>query len=92
MSAVDEVADAQRDVGRALDKARAGDDRELAAKVRELGEQFVRMLTGAMRMTRFHDTRNMAFEAPLKDLERSLAALRDLLGMVQVIRWRIRST
>ena len=85
MSAVDEVADAQRDVGRALDKARAGDDRELAAKVRELGEQFVRMLTGAMRMTRFHDTRNMAFEAPLKDLERSLAALRDLLGMVQVI-------
>ena len=85
MSTLDEVAEAQRDVGLALDRARAGDDRELAAKVRELGEQFVRMLTGAMRMTRFHDTRNMAFEAPLRDLERSLGALRDLLGMVQVI-------
>lgn len=85
MSDATEVDDAQREVGRALDQARAGDDRELAARVRELGEQFVRMLTGAMRMTRFHDTRNMAFEAPLKDLERSLAALRDLLGMVQVI-------
>lgn len=53
--------------------------------MRELGEQFVRMLTGAMRMTRFHDVHNMAFEAPLRDLERSLAALRDLLGLVQVI-------
>jgi hypothetical protein len=81
----DEVGEAQRELGEALDRARAGDDRELAAKVRELGEQFVRMLTGGMRMTRFHDTRNMAFEAPLKDLERSLAGLRDLLGMVQVI-------
>jgi HD-GYP domain-containing protein (c-di-GMP phosphodiesterase class II) len=85
VSEVDEVDEAQREVGRALDVARAGDDRELAGKVRELGEQFVRMLTGAMRMTRFHDTRNMAFEAPLRDLERSLAALRDLLGMVQII-------
>ncbi|MDB4931172.1 MAG: hypothetical protein JWM10_3656 [Myxococcaceae bacterium] len=85
MSALDEVGEAQRDLGEALDRARAGDDRELAAKVRELGEQFVRMLTGGMRMTRFHDTRNMAFEAPLRDLERSLSALRDLLGMVQVI-------
>lgn len=85
MSAPDEVGEAQRELGQALDRARAGDDRELAAKVRELGEQFARMLTGAMRMTRFHDTRNRAFEAPLRDLERSLAALRDLLGMVQVI-------
>ena len=85
MSALDEVGEAQRDVGQALDRARAGDDRELAARVRELGEQFVRMLTGAMRMTRFHDVHNMAFEAPLRDLERSLTAMRDLLGMVQVI-------
>ncbi len=85
MSELDEVGQAQRDVGAALDRARAGDDRELAAKVRELGEQFVRMLTGAMRMTRFHDVGNMAFEAPLRDLERSLTALRDLLGLVQVI-------
>lgn len=85
MTALDEVGQAQRDVGAAIDRARAGDDRELAGKVRELGEQFVRMLTGAMRMTRFHDVNNMAFETPLRDLERSLAALRDLLGLVQVI-------
>ena len=39
MSTLDEVAEAQREVGLALDRARAGDDRELAAKVRELGEQ-----------------------------------------------------
>lgn len=85
MSLRDEVGEAQRDVGQAIDRARAGDDRELAARVRDLGEQFVRMLSGAMRMTRFHDAKNMAFDAPLKDLERSLAALRDLLGMVQII-------
>ena len=81
----DAIDGAQQQVGEALAKARAGDDRELAAKVRELGEQFVRMFTGAMRMTRFHHTTNKAFEPIMKDLARAHEALLDLLGMVQVI-------
>ncbi len=81
----DEIAQAQDQIGRAIDRARAGDDKELAATVRDLGEQFTRLFVGSMRMLRIHDVRNRAFDQPMNDLAKLLDRLRDLLGLVQIV-------
>ena len=51
---MDELDRAQSSLGRALGRARAGEDRELAQKVREGGEQLVQLLAGLLKLTRVH--------------------------------------
>ena len=74
--------DAQDQLGRALERARSGEDRELAAQVRDEGHQLVRLLFGLLRMTRVHAVDNEAFEKPLVELRDTIQRLIALLGVV----------
>jgi hypothetical protein len=82
---MDELSRAQSSLGRALGRARAGEDRELAQKVREGGEQLAHMLGGLLKLTRTHSPDNHAFDAPVAEFARALAALGDLLGTVHLV-------
>lgn len=82
---MDELAQAQQALGRALGRARAGEDRELAQKVREGGEQLSHMLNGLLKLTRTHAPDNRAFDAPVAEFGRALASLGDLLGTVHLV-------
>ncbi|MCK6502919.1 HD domain-containing protein [Myxococcota bacterium] len=77
--------EAQDALGRALERARSGEDRELAAQVRDHGHQLVRLLFGLLRMTRVHAVDNEAFEKPLHELRETLELLIGLLGVVHCI-------
>jgi len=72
-------------LGKALRCALAGEDRELAGKVRELGEQLVRQLFGALRMTRMHTLDNEAFGKPVHDLGHTIDRLMDALGVIYLV-------
>jgi hypothetical protein len=82
---VDELARAQGRLARAIGKARAGEDRELAQRVRENGESLAQMLSGLLRLTRVHAADNQAFDAPVEDFGRALRALHQLLGPVHLV-------
>ena len=82
---MDELARAQTALGRALGRARAGEDRELAQKVREGGEQLAQMLGGLLKLTRTHSPDNHAFDAPVAEFARALGALGELLGTVHLV-------
>jgi len=84
MSTEAEIDRAQAQLGKAVDRAQAGEDRQLAGHVRERGEQLARLIGGCFRMTRVHDLKNRAFEAPLRDLSNTLTKLQDLLGSVHL--------
>lgn len=79
------VDDTQARIAKALDRARAGEDKELAQQVRDRGEVFAHLLTGTVRMTHIHHIDNKAFEAPLRELAATLGKLHELLGLVQVV-------
>lgn len=81
----DAAADAQQRIAKALDRARAGEDRELATQVRERGEQVAHLFAGLVRMTHLHAKENRAFDAPSRDLAAAFNTLHELLGMVQLV-------
>jgi hypothetical protein len=81
----DELDQSQQALGKALDRARAGEDKELAVRVRELGEHVVRQLFGLLRMTRTHELDNQAFDKPIHDLLSTLTHLFDLLGAIHIV-------
>jgi hypothetical protein len=81
----DTLVDAQASLGRAIDRARAGEDRELAQQVRDGGEQMVRLLTGLLRLMRTHSADNHAFDNPTRDLSLALARMTDLLGPLHLV-------
>jgi hypothetical protein len=82
---MDDLARAQSSLGRAIGRAKAGEDRELAQKVREGGDQLAQMLSGLLRLTRTHSAENRAFDAPVVELGRALASLIELLGTVHLV-------
>jgi len=82
---MDELARAQESLGRAIDRARIGEDRALANLVRELGERLAHLLCGLLRMTRLHAPDNHAFDQPVADLHTTLVKLQDLLGTVHLV-------
>jgi hypothetical protein len=82
---MDELQRAQSSLSRALGRARAGEDRELAQRVRELGEQLSHMLSGLLKLTKVHDPANKAFDQPVKEFGNSLASLVELLGTVHLV-------
>jgi hypothetical protein len=81
----DELARAQDELGRALGRARVGEDRALANQVRELGERLAHLLAGLLRMTRMHSSDNTAFNKPVEDLGVCLGQLSELLGSVHLV-------
>jgi HD domain len=76
---------AQASLARAIGRARAGEDRELAQKVREQGESLAHALGGLLKMSRVHAADNRAFDAPVEQLSRVLRELGDLLGPVRLV-------
>lgn len=80
----DDVASAQRQLGRAFDRARMGEDRQLATEVREKGEQLAMTLHGLLRMSRIHAADNKAFDRPVEELRVVLERLVALLGVVHL--------
>ncbi|HYD39800.1 MAG TPA: HD domain-containing protein [Anaeromyxobacter sp.] len=81
----DELLQAQAELAKALGRARAGEDRDLAQKVREAGEQVAHLLSGLLKLTRVHAPENHAFDAPVAEFGKALAALVELLGTVHVV-------
>lgn len=81
----DELARAQSSLERALNRARAGEDRVLMAQVRERGEQFINLLNGVIRMGHIHSGDNHAFDQPVQDLKKALDDLSALLGRVHLV-------
>ena len=82
---MDDLHDAQAALGGAVDKARGGEDRELAGQIRDAGERFVRQLFGALRLTKIHDLENSAFDKPIEVLLLTIEELMGLLGAVHLI-------
>jgi hypothetical protein len=81
----DDLGSAQEALGRAIDRARIGEDRALANQVRELGERLAHLLCGLIRMTRLHAPENHAFDQPVADLHTTLVKLDALLGTVHLV-------
>ena len=81
----DEIERAQEQLAQDLSEASAGEDKELSLKVRELGEQFSRILAGLLRMARIHALDNAAFDAPVLQLRASLQSLWELLGTINLV-------
>jgi len=82
---VDDLLQAQSSLARALGRARAGEDRELSARVRELGETLVHLLGGLLKLTRVHSPENKAFDQPVEEFVKALAGLNELLGQVALV-------
>ena len=82
---MDDLSQAQRVLSQTLGKARAGEDRELAQRVRENGEALGQMLAGLLKMTRVHAADHRAFDAPIAEFCRALSSLVDLLGTVHLV-------
>ncbi len=82
---MDELRRAQERLSRVLDRARGGEDRVLAAVVREEGERLVKLLNGVLAMARLHASDNHAFDQPIGDLVGALGRLVELLGAVHLL-------
>jgi len=82
---VDDIAVAQAQLGKAINRARAGEDRALAGRVRDEGERLVKLLYGALGMAKLHALTNRAFDQPIADITRALGVLLDLLGAVHLL-------
>jgi len=82
---VDDLTRAQEALGRALGRARVGEDRELANTVRELGERLAHLLAGLLRMSRLHSPDNRAFDQPVAEVHTTLVRLGEILGAVHLV-------
>jgi len=81
----DVIAEAQEQLGRALERARVEEDRELATRVRELGGQLAHLLNGLLHMARTHALNNTAFDVPVREFGTALRQLVELLGPVSLL-------
>jgi hypothetical protein len=82
---MDDLLSAQKRLGRTLERASIGEDRELAGAVREKGEAFANLLHGTMRMTRLYDANNETLNKPAAELHKLLGWLVQHLGVVHVV-------
>ena len=80
-----DYTDAQDQLAKALDTAKAGEDRELGLRVREAGEGFARCLTGVIRLISIHDKDNQAFDAPIQMLQAAIEDLIEMLGAIHLV-------
>lgn len=76
---------AQEDIGLALLKARAEEDRELARTVREQGERLAHINYGLLQLTRIHAVSNSAFDHPVAEFARIVTELVALLGPIHLV-------
>ncbi|HOR34888.1 MAG TPA: HD domain-containing protein [Polyangiaceae bacterium] len=69
----------------AMERARIGEDRQLAQEVRERGEQLANQLHGLLKTSRMYDADNQAFDRPVSDFRQTLHSLVDILGVVHLV-------
>ena len=84
-AADDGMAASQAQLGQALERARMGEDRDLAGWVRDRGERFVRVLFGLLRMTHLHSLDNAAFDKPITEMRAVIGDLFDVLGALHLV-------
>ena len=82
---MDELAQAQQSLGRSIDRARAGEDPQLAGIVREKGEQMVGLLFGLLRTSRAYAPDNPALNQPVAELTAALGKLIGMLGNLTLV-------
>ncbi len=81
----DDLTSSQEALGQAIDRARGGEDRALAAQIRDAGERFCRQIFGCLRLTRYHDLDNKAYDKPIGEFHGTIRELIDLLGAVHLV-------
>lgn len=83
---IEKAIEASQDqLGRSLDRARMGEDKDLAARVRDLGERLVRLLYGLLKMTEIHALDNNAFKKPSQEFSNVTETLMELLGAIHIV-------
>jgi HD-GYP domain-containing protein (c-di-GMP phosphodiesterase class II) len=82
---VDDLRLAQKQLGRSLERASIGEDRQLANDVREKGEAFANLFYGALRMTRVYEINNESFNKPIAELGELIDWLLMHLGVVHLV-------
>ena len=82
---MEDLEQSQEQLGKALERAKMGEDLDLAGRVRDMGERLVRLLYGLIKMTEIHDIENSAFLKPSEEFSTVSAALMDLLGAVHIV-------
>jgi HD-GYP domain-containing protein (c-di-GMP phosphodiesterase class II) len=81
----DGIDRAQQQLAQDIADATSGEDKQLSLKVRELGEQLARLLSGLLRMARMHALTNAAFDAPVSQFRGILRELWEMLGTVNLV-------
>jgi len=76
---------AQASIAKAMERARRREDRAFATQVRTEGENVAREIAGLVRLMRFHDPTNAAFDTPIKHLHDSIGRAMDLVGPVKLV-------
>ena len=81
----DEFGRVQDRLAHAIERARVGEDRQLAQEVRERGEQLASLLYGLLRTSRTHDADNQVFDQPVADFCACVGSLYQVLGVVNLV-------
>ena len=75
----------QEALGKALERAKMGEDKGLAVQIRTAGERLVRLLFGLIKLTEIHDLSNDAFVKPSEEFNTVMETVYDLLGAVHIV-------
>jgi hypothetical protein len=75
----------QEALGKALERAKMGEDQELSTQIRTAGERLVRLLFGLIKLTDIHDLSNDAFIKPSEEFTTVMGTVYDLLGAVHIV-------
>ncbi len=81
----EEFGGVQDRLAQAIERARVGEDRQLAQEVRERGEQLANLLYGLLRTSRTHDADNRVFDQPIADFYACVGTLTDVLGVINLV-------
>lgn len=82
---MEDLERSQEQLGKALERAKMGEDLDLAGRVRDMGERLVRTLYGLLKMTDIHDIENSAFIKPSEEFSSVSQSLMSLLGAVHIV-------
>lgn len=85
MRDIESAEAAQASIAKAMERARRREDRAFATQVRTEGELLAREIAGLVRLNRFHDQNNAAFETPIRHLHDSLQRVIDLVGPAKIV-------
>ena len=80
-----DLESSQEALGKALDRAKMGEDQDLAGQVRDGGERLVRLLFGLIKLTEIHDLSNDAFVKPSEEFSTVMDKLMELLGAIHIV-------